>query len=163
VTDFSQPTEVAKSLHADLDRFGYGFQYAIVQAARSLFESKRSPWRIPVTEFPVEVKGQGTRVDIIFEHFQGGKYLVCECKRTNPKLSDWCFLRLPRFFDSHADLSLFEVVQNDGQEVKAALSQPGNPGEIFHIAQEVKSQKKGDETGRGRGVIEKLRRKLSKE
>jgi len=149
-----QSTEVAKNLEADLNRHGYGFQFAIVRAADALFDAKRSPWRNPVTEFPVEVKGQGTRIDVIFEHFEGHKYLICECKRTNPKLSDWCFLKLPRFFDSHADLSLFEVVRRTDLEVRAALSEPGTPGEIFHIAQEIKSQQKGDVAGRGRGVIE---------
>ncbi len=147
--------DVAKRLQATLDRHGYGFQYAVVRTADELHQARRSPWRLPVTEFPVELNGHVTRADIIFEHFRSPKVLVCECKRTNSALSDWCFLKVPLhlIMGSNAGISFERLVRTpDG--VKSSLGEPSYPEDVYHMAVEVRSQEKGDNVGQGRGVIE---------
>lgn len=147
--------DVAKRLQATLDRHGYGFQYAVVRIADELHREGRSPWRLPVTEFPVEVNGHVTRADIIFEHFHGSKLLVCECKRTNSALSDWCFLNVPSHLiaGSNAGVSYERIVRSpDG--VKSSPGEPSYPADVYQMAVEVRSQEKGDNVGQGRGVIE---------
>jgi hypothetical protein len=70
VTGSAEPTDLAKKLHAALNRHGYGFQFAIVRRALELSQARESPWSMPVTEFPVEVQGHGTRVDHTWAPFR---------------------------------------------------------------------------------------------
>src|SRR5262249_8923505 len=75
---------------------GYGFQYAVLAAAERLFKpGLGSPWRHPVAEFPVEINHVHSHVDIILEHYRRPMMMVGECKRANPALRNWCFLRAP--------------------------------------------------------------------
>lgn len=151
----SEAEEVAGNFYAALDRHGYGFQFAVLQAAADLFGEKRSPWRLPVAEFPVEVRGHGTRIDIVFEHRHSPKYLICECKRVNPALSHWCFAKMPKSLvgDKISAVS-YEVVRRTDQGVRVSLSGPDYPRDVYQIAQEVRSGEKGEAFSQGRGVIE---------
>jgi hypothetical protein len=93
-----------------LDRHGYGFQYRVLKAANDLFRENTSFFAFEVAEFPVEVQSSDTKVDFILRRTVGPfirrdgtastsrrrpLFLVAECKRANPALSDWCFLRAP--------------------------------------------------------------------
>ncbi len=103
---------VAKGLHSSLARHGYGFQFAFTKLAADLSRADRSPGILPVLEFPVEVRGAGTRIDIIFQHKVANALLVCECKRVNPAFGDWCFVRQPKFIDGFIDRVTHEILIN---------------------------------------------------
>lgn len=90
------PKDITNTLSNILDSHGYGFQYAVLAAAERLFKpGDGSPWHHPVAEFPVEVKNYDYHIDIILEHYRRPLIMVGECKRANPALRNWCFLRAP--------------------------------------------------------------------
>src|SRR5579885_3410041 len=73
-----------------LDSHGYGFQYAVLQRAKELHKTT-SPWYPVVPEFGVEAKGRDTRIDFVLGTRGMTLFLVCECKRANPAIANWCF------------------------------------------------------------------------
>ncbi len=155
MTTESRVAGVAKGLHSSLARHGYGFQYAVTKMAADLSRADRSPWILPVLEFPVEVRGSGTRIDIIFQHKVANALLVCECKRVNPAYSDWCFVRQPKFIDGLIDRISYEIlIKTSEGDVLSSLSDPMGESQVYHLAQEVRSSEKGDSKGQGKGMIE---------
>jgi hypothetical protein len=49
-----------------LDQHGYGFQYAVLNKCRELFDRDQdSPWSLEVAELPVETKDSSTHVDFV--------------------------------------------------------------------------------------------------
>src|ERR1700745_4338287 len=100
-----QIEQVRNSFEKALNRHGYGFQFSVLEIAENLAkkvdEDERSRWNFLFSEVPVEVQGAGTRIDFILSSSRTGPsstffYLICECKRANPALSNWCFIRAPR-------------------------------------------------------------------
>jgi hypothetical protein len=80
----------AVAARAALNRHGYGFQHAIIREVRRLYRPGVG-WQADGTEFPVEVNGASTHVDLLLRSRSG--LLVCECKRVDPALGIWCFAR----------------------------------------------------------------------
>ena len=83
---------VRDDLQKRLDQHGYGFQYALIRHLRE----KGLSWYLQATEFPVEVGEKHTRIDFVLKYGSRNVYLVAECKRANPALSNWCFIRAPK-------------------------------------------------------------------
>jgi|SRR5215469_6984288 len=79
----------------ELNRHGYAFQYSVIRKAEELYAANQSRWAFKAAEFPVQVRGRNTHIDFIFEHCDKPIFLVGECKRVNPALSNWCFTRSP--------------------------------------------------------------------
>jgi len=147
--------EINEAFAKALSRHGYGFQYAVLQQARSLFQSGKSPWIPWVPEFPVVVQGFNTRIDIVFFQPQRQFYLVCECKRANPATSNWCFGRAPRPQESgFATHSYMEMLRNDGNRVHFELQLLVQSDRIYQVALEVNTGRKGDTGGSSRDEIE---------
>ena len=48
-----------------LNRHGYGFQFSILRKADELIKQRRCACELEACEFPVAVKGAGTRIDFI--------------------------------------------------------------------------------------------------
>ena len=82
--------------------------------------------------------------------------MVAECKRANPALSDWCFLKAP--FAGNDGLPNKLVVDSiqpgDGQFHATCRATPLSRDDFYQIAIEVKSDKAGDASGNGRRAIE---------
>lgn len=80
-----------------LNRHGYAFQHSVVRAAVDAHRAGRSPWRLEVAEFPVSVGTFSTRIDAVLARDYGHRtsMLVVECKRVDPKMGKWCFMRAP--------------------------------------------------------------------
>src|SRR6266567_54840 len=81
-----------------LNRHGYGFQYAVLKRLEDLRDNKRSSLIFEAAEFPVEAKGQHTRIDFVLRHvsdFPRPLFVTAECKRANPSHSNWCFVKAP--------------------------------------------------------------------
>lgn len=142
-----------------LNRHGYGFHYSVLKVANELFDQRKSKWIFEAAEFPVHVQGQGTRIDFIMKlSHQLRIYLLSECKRANPALSNWCFARAPyvrRNRTDHEPLFLEYAQPTEEQETIYASAKEVHDfkDKAYHIALEVKSNEKGD-SGVGRGAIE---------
>ncbi|HEX8398250.1 MAG TPA: hypothetical protein VF644_12540, partial [Pyrinomonadaceae bacterium] len=65
-----QEKQLKDSFQKVLNSHGFGFQYAVIEAAENLYTEKKSAWFFEVTEFPVEVQGEGTHIDFILNRKQ---------------------------------------------------------------------------------------------
>lgn len=156
----SQTNESAlkKRFQDTLNRHGYGFQYSVLNLAAELSDNNESNWNFEAAEFPVQIQGNGTRIDFILKLRRGiNLYLLAECKRANPALSDWCFVKAPfiRRNRTTSEPIFLEHTQVDEQrQISSAAKKLFDLKEAYHIALEIKSDKEGDSGGSGRGVIE---------
>jgi len=78
-----------------LGSHGHAFQYAVLRRAQELFDKGRSTWVFDVAEFPVEGTDKPIHIDFILSNRSNNVYLVIECKRVDPAVGNWCFLKLP--------------------------------------------------------------------
>ena len=98
--------QITKSFEKVLNRHGYGFQYRVLKEAERLANEGKSRWGYSTFEFPVDVQGAGTRVDFILKNYVKYIYMIAECKRANPALSNWCFAKAPDSLLASFNLSI---------------------------------------------------------
>lgn len=168
--DISEGKLVQKGLQLELNKNGFSFQFAVVKKIQELNNQNELAKIYPIaTEVPVGINGENTHIDIVLArskpHTQPANsiYLISECKRANPALSNWCFVKSP--FTRNQGLAnslILEVIHwgaNDGHKAfdfrANAQIIPTSKTDFYHIFHEIKSDKKGDATGTSRGVIEK--------
>jgi|ERR1043166_1039764 hypothetical protein len=161
-TTNKQIDDVRNSFQKALNRHGDGFQFSVLKLAESLAKKvdrdERSRWNFLFSEAPVEIRGSGTRIDFILSRSRNPFfYLICECKRANPKLSNWCFIRAPRVRrGSKVDSLLVETVFQ-GTELSEPMTTVSNLNALthaYHFGVEVRSSKAGDDKGESRRAIE---------
>jgi hypothetical protein len=155
--------ELADSFAKVLGRHGYGFQFSVLRKAHEMADAQRSAWRFVASEFPVEVQGASTRVDFImrrrkaFSGFDSSLiFLLAECKRANPKLSNWCFVRSRYTHDQawgDTEPLIVECLEHEEAGGVRAYAKQKFLGaqKTYHIGVEVRSVGTGDpggETGR---------------
>lgn len=148
---------ISKAFEKVLNSHGYGFQYSVLKQASDLFSQKKSAWFFEASEFPVKVQDVGTRIDFILRHYYNNFfYLLAECKRANPALSNWCFARAPFVRRNRSYEPYFlEHIELDEKGLLYAYAKPTCSSErAYHVALEVKTEEKGDNKGQGRGAIE---------
>lgn len=156
----SQTNEPAlkKRFQNTLNRHGYGFQYSVLNLAAKLCDENESNWIFEAAEFPVQTQGNGTRIDFILKLRRGvNLYLLAECKRANPALSDWCFAKAPfvrRNRTAYEPMFLEHTQITGPGQISSAARELFDLKEAYHIALEIKSDKAGDPESAGRGVIE---------
>lgn len=92
-----QPADEAlvREFEEVLSRHGYGFQHAVIGEIHGLRVHGHG-WLFEVSEFPVHVQGEGTRIDFILKYCESRFYILAECKRVNPAFGNWLFTRAPR-------------------------------------------------------------------
>ena len=156
----SAQEELAIRLQKKMNAEGYCFHQAVVAKAQTLHkDDRKSPWHVVMTEFPVQAQGNDTRIDIVLqlEHSESSVWLICECKRANPALHDWCFVKAP--YPQPDKLSrwvygdrVFRLADGQLGVTVADLFRPN--GGMYHLAFEVKGKEAGDPGGSGRGAIE---------
>jgi hypothetical protein len=152
----SGPTHLTQSFNALLNSHGYAFQYAVLDVIKRLHQDGKSKWQFEVSEFPVCVQGQGTRIDFILKHAMG-YYLIAECKRSDPKFANWCFVRAPSvkrdqgvemlWVDQVETSSIVTGVQGVG--LRRRLDE-----EAYHIGFPLKSRERDGESAKSRNAIE---------
>ena len=91
----SMEQKLERALTHSLNIHGFSFQYAVLKEAKVCFDERKSPWVFEVSEFPVAVKETPTHIDFILKNSSEPFYIVAECKRANPALSNWCFVKAP--------------------------------------------------------------------
>lgn len=156
--------EIGRGLGKVLNLHGYGFQYSALRNSDALYTQGLSPWAFQVAEFPVEVKGYGTRIDFILEKSRAAEYLVVECKRANPRVLNWCFVQAPfvRRNQQGGEVWVEEVRVDERGGDHAGVHALTYAGEVYHIGLELKSLEKGDSIRSGRGAIEEAATQVSR-
>lgn len=159
---------IKSNFRKELNSNGFGFQYAVLELAKSLHEQQKSDWRFEVAEFPVLVQENNTHTDFILkrDRYVTGNYLVylvAECKRANPAFSHWCFIRAPYTYNNRADPDPWLIEQLDygitnefarNKVVSTYVRRVSKAEYSYHIPMEIKTNETGDERGysKGKGI-----------
>jgi hypothetical protein len=148
--------EIKDQFERELNRHGYGFQYRVLEHIRQLHAKKQSSWVFEAAEFPAEVQGKGTRIDFILKFKETRLFILGECKRINPKFSNWCFIKAPYVRRNRTSESYFvdhvEFDQHDPHNVCRVtgekLTDWISDDRTYHIGLVVKSQSTKGESGK---------------
>jgi len=155
MADEPELDKIRKGLEYHLRVHGHGFQYAAlaeIERAREEEGEKKSLWIREVAEFPVEVQGAGTRVDFILTLGGHPYWMLVECKRANPALKNWCFVKAP-FVRRRGDTERY-LAEGIGFESRAGRNvltsyhvrlhtfQKWEP--VAHLSVELKTNEKGE-------------------
>ena len=147
-----------KGLTHSLNTHGYSFQYVVLKLANLCFDNRTSPWAFEVSEFPVAINDYSTHIDFILRNKNEPFYFICECKRANPAVANWCFVKAPYVSRniSTGERIVREVIYiepgNKTVQPKNCLDWIERSSEVYRLAFEVKSAGKGEATY-GRGQI----------
>lgn len=165
--------DLADSFAKVLSRHGYGFQFSVIRKAHELVSKGRSVWRFVASEFPVEVQGAGTRIDFILRRDRTADgfdttpvFLLAECKRANPALSNWCFIRSRYTHDAawgDVDFFIAECLERDEAESLCVYAkQAFSTQKAYHLGVEVRSGGKGEPSGETGRAIEDAATQVSR-
>ena len=140
----------AADLRKVINRHGHAFQEAVLRRGQELLEARRSNWVFDSAEVPVEVRGVQTRIDFLLYESRRGqwgplRYLVAECKRVNPALSNWCFAKsnfVRRNLSS--DGVIVDRVMAGQPRLQLSKHVLSSRQPVYHRAFEVRSDSKGD-------------------
>lgn len=154
MNDETLKATIGKEFKDALNRHGHIFQNSLLNTIAGMISP--AGWKPWVPEFPVEVQGAHTRIDFVLRNKESDRYLVCECKRSNPSLSNWCFAKS----GYNLPISLFgrpymESLNDIGEgHIRSQVNELLPSERIYQIAVEVRSSRKGDTCSPGRGQIE---------
>jgi hypothetical protein len=149
--------DLEKGLTNQLNRNGYSFQYAVLDKIKHCFDDDISPWHFIVSEFPVSLKGKSIHIDFVLVNRTEQFYMVAECKRADPAISNWCFVKTPNVSRkiSGKERIVREVLKSNnstGSKPTAEMQWIHRSDEIFRLAFELKSNQTGD-SSQGKGQI----------
>ena len=157
--------EISRLFGAQLNSHGYGFHFRVIKEATNLANQRDSLWRFVASEVPVSVRGEDTRIDFVMKRAQSPAfYLLAECKRANPALSNWCFAKSPYVHVNRADnleqvmiecLELFDSPAHTPKKFKSAATKWASAPNVCHIALDIKASEQGDKHDSGRNAIER--------
>lgn len=152
---------VEQAFEKVLNRHGYGFHFAVLKKLHELAEKGKSSFLFETVEFPVEVRGSGTRIDFILSKRYSREtppfFLLAECKRANPARANWCFAKAPYTVRDplpHSEPTYIEYISRVGGGFSAFAKPRGYVKNAYHIGLEVRSNVKGDEKGESGHAIE---------
>lgn len=149
--------DLSNSYAEALNIHGYGFQYRVAKEIESLHAQAKIQWYISAIEYPINIHGKHSRIDLILKHNYRNTYIVVECKRANPAYSDWVFSRSPYSNPvQYSRLSFAEEISIvDSGEVRSSIVNLASSNRIYQIGLELKTDKKGDRFGSMSDQIEK--------
>jgi hypothetical protein len=151
---------VRKNFENQLRIHGFGFQYAVIEEIIRLYNAEQCAFAPKFAEFPVEINNTNTHIDFILERVDRSQfpignpfYLICECKRANPAVSNWCFVQAPFYRDGlYFDQIYLESLEiNKDWDTKKTFIHQASPQakKVFDIAFNVKSDKEGEGDTKG--------------
>lgn len=159
--------ELSNSFAKVLSSHGYGFQFSVLKKAEELQkDTGKSLFFLEASEFPVNVQSTDTRIDFILKKISGGgkwrntTFLLAECKRANPALSNWCFVKAPfthrnRFGDTE-NLIIENLLRDEESEKIVNFAQQNHRiNNSYDIGFEIRKNVKGDTSGERGEAIEK--------
>jgi hypothetical protein len=139
-----------------LNSHGYPFHESVIRVISKV--RTRSLWVPWVPEFPVQVNGQHTRIDLVLTNQKNNIYLVCECKRSNPAVANWCFAKSCFFPNAslaqHCYMDALQRQPHEGGLISSYVRQLTTSDRLFQVAVEVRGGVTGDDSVKGRGQIE---------
>lgn len=144
----------AKRFADTFNRHGYGLPQVVIDQIHNLFQETKAGWRFETVEFPVRVQDESTRIDIILSGVRGSWLIVGECKRVNPAIGNWYFVRSRYVRRNHHEYYIAEnakMIETSFFSDGLAIGQVSD--EFYHIALEVKTDADGDKSG-GKDAIE---------
>ena len=147
----------SNGLNYQLNIHGFGFQFAVLKTVHECFLEKQSPWIFDVSEFPVLNNGSSTHIDFILLNHLEPFLMVAECKRVNPALSNWCFVKSPYVSKKSIESKMIirDVIVSrvsSGDPPIPSIDSIYKDDDIYRLAFEVKSGNRG-EGNQGRGQI----------
>lgn len=154
--------EVASGLLKKLNAHGHAFHAALMRSAERLripaYDGRQSNLILDGVEVPVVHRGVNTHIDFVLRNKPGTIRFVFEAKRTDPKLSRWCFLRLPYASNSNRTLyfsgykwkSTFDPFPRAAPYVMKPVSQDGS----YDLGLELAKQNQQGEGFNARGAIQ---------
>jgi hypothetical protein len=141
-----------------LNSHGYGFQYSILKRNDDLLYRGGSRWTIVDDEIPVKVQDGETKIDFVLSLGSNIPiYMIAECKKVNPALSNWCFIKAPnaiRNRSKYEPLLLECIQQNDSGLLFSSSHQGVSQDNHYHIPIELRSNENGEAHDSGHGAIE---------
>ena len=146
--------ELGKGIVRVLNVHGYVFQYSVLKTIESIYRTGRSPWGFEAAEFPVSLKNTPVHIDFILAHKEEYSYIIAECKRCDPSLSNWCFIKAPYVSrgPSRGERIVRElIIKAKGSPViKTGLQWIVRSNEVYHLPFELRNRGKGEgQYGRG--------------
>jgi len=149
--------DLRKGLVHSINIHGHAFQYAVLKHAEKLFEKNASPWVFEVAEFPVVNNNVPVHIDFILRNKNEQSSLIAECKRCDPAISNWCFIKAPyvsRGLSSGRERIVRELIfkRKEANSVTSGLQWIDRSSDIYRLSFEIKSKTKG-EGFQGRGQI----------
>ncbi len=148
--------DLSKAFRDLLNRHGYSLQYSLLRTLIQLRADSLSPWEFEASEFPIAINGTHSRTDLVLRHMTKPAYLIGECKRADPAMKEWCFVRAPytRRGRDYEPLILDSVYRKADNTQMPAPVVLGKLEHAMSLGFELRSQEKGDGSGTGRGAIE---------
>jgi hypothetical protein len=138
---------IKRKLEQILNENGYSFQYTLLKAIKDLHDKRLTPWSFEVAEFPVAINGTPVHIDFILKNTKSAEpfFLIAECKRANPALSNWCFVKVP-YVSKGRDYGGVERIVREavGNLGGTFLHASEATDDIYHLGFEVKSDQKGE-------------------
>ena len=165
----TNPLDLGENYRRVLNHHGYGFQYRLLDIIADLRKQRRSDWDLEAAEFPVRVRDMSTRIDFILRKTKPHLYLIAECKRVNPALSNWCFASsIYASGSSRSDKLRFQsawvptpnkhlVEMSSRSQATRMLTQTfaADVAEgVYHVGLSVRSTQPGDKFGKNSDAIE---------
>ena len=153
-SDEDAVASLSDSFRRHLNTHGYGFQYAVLKHIRNM---PRTRWEVEAVELPVSFRGRATHIDFVLRNCWAEPLLrvAAECKRANPALVDWGFVRTPDMSDA-AVLTL-EVVRFQSGGLKTAGLESHNfwhSDRVYNLGFPIKGCEKGDSAGSSRTALD---------
>jgi hypothetical protein len=147
--------DVTLLFQQNLNKHGYGFHFSVLKKIRNLLQQDNSTWFYEAAEFPVAHNGKGTRIDFILRRKTDPLFfLLAECKRADPAVSHWCFIRAEPYSAKRPfEMMFFEKVSYSKESTPSLTTEAPNNGlaihnDPYHIGFAIK---KGSERGDGNG------------
>lgn len=158
---------IQRAFEGQLNKHGYGFQYAVIHRAKELFSKQFSAWEPLAAEVPVD-QGPGTKIDLVLRNgsYRNSTWIIGECKRVNPAFADWCFVsapfthtgRRPQFERMSSECLYFDPLQPaDNPRVRIEQREGVWLDKAYQIGIEIRGGGKGDVDAKnktGTGAIE---------
>ncbi len=131
-----------------LNTHGYGFQAAVAKELRKKSAAQVRGHYIVGLDIPIRVRETESAIDIVTARSDGCLFAAIECKRVDPALGAWCFIRSKEHGqDTHDAGVRCEAVCRAASGVHASMTVMGHLPHFAHIGVEVSRQQKGDGTG----------------
>ena len=154
-----QGKQLKDSFNKILNSHGYGFQYSALEFIKKSYYQQKTKWVFEAAEYPVEVQGKHTCIDFILKWKDLSLFLIAECKRVDPKYSNWCFIKAPYELRNRTSekfvMDSLTFLKNPGVAIsRRALISPKtvwseiNPNTTFHIGVVLKNHNIKGESSR---------------